>query len=173
MIKTIFVCLLLACASAPPRAAAPFHVSIQPPEVDVEQLTPPAALLEPVETGTQFQTIPLNGGRYCEGKDGKSCFTLLPGFLVSEMVYAEAVRAKSDAGRLTIENQALRKLRAAERAAVAKGEAAYQVRVLSLEQENAALRTPSAWERARPYVGFVLGVALTSGVVYVARLGAP
>jgi hypothetical protein len=168
----VLAALLIGCASAPPPLAPSFKLSILPPAVDVETLVPPAAVLEPVEVGTQFQTIPINGGRYCESAGGReACSTFLPGFVVSELVYAEAIRTRSDAGRLAAENTALRKLRAAERAAIARGEEAYQQRVAALELENTALRTPTVWERARPYAAFVLGAALATGVAAIVAGG--
>ncbi len=155
------------CACVPPEPVrSAFTVTLLPPALDVNKLLPPPAAAPPL-TGTSFDTLPLNGGRYCEPAPGKEdCRSIQPGFLVSETTYARAVLARSDATRLGIEIEVLRKLRQDEWEAVRVAEVAYQKRVGELESENSELRRPSFWDTIKFPVGFVCGAALSALVAY-------
>lgn len=164
----VLLLLALGCSGPAVQLRKPFRVSLLPAGIELEQLAEPAGD-KPIDVSkvARFPDEPIDGGEYCEGAaPKKDCRTLKPGILIDEAHYAESIADKSGRKRMETELHVYQKLRASERAAVAKAEAAYQERLNELENENLALQKPDFWTQVKFPVGFVLGATMTVLTAY-------
>jgi hypothetical protein len=165
----VIIATVMGCASPQGFKPTPLPSMLPGTTAMVDFPSRPVEMPEEAKSGTNFNTVPVGGGKLCppmEGDLGKECQAVGAGFLISEQAYAGAVLSAMEVERLTALSTVVIRLRASELSAIEEGEKAYHKRIQNLESEVYRLRTPSLWDKAKPWVYFGAGVLVTTATGY-------